>query len=177
MAVPAAYIIINAACVIGYVLFIVGCSITFRAEERHKLHFLSYILIPVVLLAGVNVTLDSVLLAGIGRRRRRMVLSWVVWYGALTALVSVGWLAGAVFWIYTVAVNPASQLALGVFYTCVHCLLGFAIIPLMWFCFARVTSYLATLTPPDDSALISKLVRQNTRFGLVNLPPHEDEED
>ncbi|XP_043210379.1 uncharacterized protein LOC122375192 [Amphibalanus amphitrite] len=176
-AVSVSYITINAVFIISFVLYIVYCSIVLPTEERDKLYFLSYIFIGVLMLGGANLAFDSALLRGVRAARRPLVLGWVVWYGVLTALLSVGWVAGAIVWIYLVVMSRPSDVALGVFFTCVHCLLGFAVLPLMWFCFACVASHLSTLTPSDDNVLISKLVRQNTRFGLVTLPPHEEPDD
>ena len=172
MAVAATYMMLNIAGVLGYAFYIVYCSIIFSRYEREKLVYLSYILIGVVLVAGINITFDGLLLKGIQKTKRKLVLAWVIWYGIFTTLVSLGWLGGFIAFLYLVAMYP-SDLALGVFFACVHCLLGLVFLPVMWFCFSRVGLHLSTLAPGDDNVLISQLVRQNTRFGLVNLPPHE----
>ena len=173
MAVAVTYMMINIAGVLGYAFYIVYCSIIFSRHEREKLVYLSYILIGVVLVAGINITFDGLLLNGIQKTKRKLVLAWVVWYGIFTTLVTVGWLVGFIVFIYLVAISYPSDLALAVFFTCVHCLLGLVSLPVMWFCFSRVGLHLSTLAPGDDNARISQLMRQNTRFGLVNLPPPE----
>ena len=175
MAVAIFCLMINLGLVLGYALYIIYLSIVLPSEDMHKVYYLLFILIGVVFLGGINITFDSVLLSGTRQAKRNRILAWVVWYGMFFTVVSVGWLAGCILWIYLVASDP-SDIALGTFFACVHCLLGLVILPLMWFCYSRVTSFLAMLAPRGDHALIAKIVRQNTRFGLVKMPPHEDDD-
>ena len=125
---------------------------------RRYMHvrFLGIYLGALSLLCGINITVDSLLVHGIRRNRRKFMLLWVVWYGifkTLTTLGLLGTLLSLLVKYIEAAKNPYDGIGILIAFLIMIGSISIISLPVMWYWYACVVSYYKLLAPSDVYAM------------------------
>ena len=119
--------------------------------------FLGFVLGALSLLCGINITMDSLLVHGIRRNRRKFMLPWVVWYGIFKTLTTLA-LLGTLIWLLVEFIEAANHryddsIGILIAFLCTIGLVSIISLPVMWYWYACVVSYYKLLAPSDVYAM------------------------
>ena len=139
--------------------------------------FLGFVLGALSLLCGINITMDSLLVHGIRRNRRKFMLPWVVWYGIFKTLTTLA-LLGTVVWLIVeyreAAKNPYDGIGILAAFLIMIGSISIISLPVLWYWYACVVSYYKLLAPSDVYAM-EALREQDTNGALLSYRPVEKE--
>ena len=154
------YLVVNIGVLVGWAgwFFAEVAMYASAVEEDMKArHFMSvkftgFLFGVLSLLCGINITMDSLLVHGIRRNRRKFMLPWVVWYGIFTSLITLT-LLGFELWLLVKYVDAAQDPSDGIgiliaFLIMIGCIAALSL-PVMWYWYACVVSYYVVLAPSD----------------------------
>ena len=150
------YLIVNVGVLLGWAGWLFAL-LAEHMEGPHKnayiaLKFTGFVCGMLAILCGINITMDSLLVHGVRRNRRKFMLPWVVWYGIFNSLVTLT-LLGVELWLLVMYIEEAkhpteSTGILIAFLIMIGCVAALSL-PVMWYWYVCVVSYYNLLAPSD----------------------------
>ncbi|KAF0313318.1 hypothetical protein FJT64_016138 [Amphibalanus amphitrite] len=155
------YLVVNICTVVGWSVFtILSLLFTTPADyldhpqyyKRKNMIWL-FVLLGLLVICSLNITMDSLLVHGIRKGKRKFMLPWVVWYCIFTVLATLAWL-GLVVWLVMLVLNEDGEfLKLLIFFLSVSVAVGLVVFVVMWFWYACVVSYYSAIANSDHYAM------------------------
>ena len=165
------YLIVNICAVTGWSVFTI-LSLLFTSPDDYLDHPQYYkrknmiwlfVLLGLLVVCSVNITMDSLLVHGIRKAKRKFMLPWVVWYCLFTVVATLAWL-GLVIWLVMLVLGEDGEfLKLLIFFLSVSVAVGLVVFVVMWFWYACVVAHYNALANSDQYAMEPPVVIRNKR--------------
>lgn len=173
------YLVVNVGVLMGFSAWFIADLVNYMSNENaengrpQSWKFMGYLLLMLSGLCGLNITMDSLLVHGIRRNRRKFMLPWVVWYGIFTSMVTLT-LLGVWMWLLVRYIEEAKHPYddNGTLVPILSTIGGVAALslPVMWFWYACVVSYYSVLAP-SDVYVMESLREPDTDGALLSYRP------
>ena len=176
------YLLVNVGVLLGWAGWFFSALGLYNSSDDDEsaryvrtIRFSGMVLGGLALICGINITMDSLLVHGVRKNRRALMLPWVIWYGIFKALVSVT-LLGVFIWLlagYIKAMrNPTDGIGIQAAWTItIGCTSGLSL-PVMWYWYVCVLSYYK-MSAPGNSSLGESPQGQTAGSALLSHPPVE----
>ena len=151
MAIAITYLTVNCLVLLGWTSFLIERAVIARRFDYYM--DLLYIYLGLMLVGGPSVIVNSLLVHGLRRNRRRFVTPWVVWYGFLQTLITLALLAAGGWALYVSFGTSAIDASQAALINAVIWIPGLAGLGILWYWYACVFSHFQVLAPSDEYAM------------------------